>query len=495
MLTQCKKSIFLRPKSKTNIMKRITFIFVATLFLSSSLSAQLAAYDVGLRKVTTKMWAKPGEEISISGQFSNLGTQVLTHLKISWSIGEGDAQVYDMDGLNMSKSHTVNFTHPDKIVASGTEDIILKVWLSHPNGEQDEKSRNDTLYKTIQLINEFPERMIVLEEFTGAWCGWCPRGPITYRDVIHPTYPNVILAALHNGDDMVTSEGNKVVSAFGAGFPTGMIDRRAIGDYPVALSTNEWMPALNQMDQEFTPAALSIYNYYWPDTYEWKIEVVADFIMDYTGDLRLNCMILEDSVTGTGSGYNQSNYYNDRNEYEELEEAGNPIIGYNHNHVVREFTAGAWGKSGVIPTKAKRGERYIYSIIIKPKAHWDMRQIHLVGLLQAYNSSASARPILNATKTELHMATGYNLNDIETKISVYPNPVSDYAIIDLGSQVDNNSSLEIISISGQTIIQMDADLIANKQHLQVDMKDWKSGIYFVKAIVNNKPQTIKLIKN
>lgn len=116
-------------------MKRIIFLFVIALVLNSSLFAQIAAYDVGLRKVTTKMWAKTGEEISISGDFSNLGTQVLTHVKISWSIGESDAHVYDLNNLNMSKSHTESFTHPENIVATGTEDIILKVWLSHPNGE------------------------------------------------------------------------------------------------------------------------------------------------------------------------------------------------------------------------------------------------------------------------------------------------------------------------------------------------------------------------
>ena len=476
-------------------MKRIIFLFVAALALNSSLSAQLAAYDVGLRKITTKMWAKPGEEISISGEFSNLGTQVLTHMKISWSVGEGDAHEYDLDGLNMSKSHKGTFSHPENIVASGTEDILLKVWLSHPNGEQDEKSRNDTLYKTIQLISEFPERMILLEEYTGAWCGFCPRAPIMYRDDVLPNYPNVILAAYHNGDDMTTSDGDKVVSAFSAGFPTASIDRKAVGGRTIPLSTNEWIPVLQEMDKEFTPAALNIYNYYWPDTYEWKIEVVADFIMDYSGDLRLNCVILEDSITGSGSGYDQSNYYNDSDAFPEIKGAGNPIVGFNHNHVVRKMTAGAWGRSGIIPTNAKRGERYIYSVTIKPIAGMDMRQVHLVGLLQAYNSSSNARPILNAAKTELHMATGYNLSDIETKISVYPNPVSDVTVIDLGSQINTNSSLEIINISGQTIFQMDAASISNKQHIQVDMKDWRSGIYFVKAIINNTPQTIKLIKN
>ena len=75
---------------------------------------------------------------------------------------------------------------------------------------------------------------------------------------------------------MAFTNGNTVTSAFGAGFPTGMIDRKSIGGRSIALSTPDWIIALNEMDKEFTPAAINIYNYYWPDTYEWKIEVVVD---------------------------------------------------------------------------------------------------------------------------------------------------------------------------------------------------------------------------
>lgn len=477
-------------------MKKLILLLVASISIFSSSNAQLAANDVELMSISTNIWARSGDNVQITGNFKTKGTQVLEYTTISWSANEGEEHSFVMQNINLSKSQDTSFTHPELLVITGEKDVIVKVWVSLPNGEVDAESRRDTLYRTIQVINEFPERHILLEEFTGAWCGWCPRGPVAYRDDVLPKYPNVILAALHNGDDMVFSSGNTIVSSFAAGFPSGMIDRRAIGALPVALSTNQWASALDQMDTEFTPAAVNVYNYYYPDTYEWKIDVVVDFIMDFSGDLRINCFILEDSVSGTGSGYNQVNYYNTRTDIPEFSGVGNPIVGYKHNHVVRDMIGGPWGKSGIIPSQVKRGDRYIFSKTIKPKQGSDIRQTHLVGILQAYSSNIQNRVILNASaKTEVHMATGYSLSDIETKLKVYPNPINDNAIVEMEFISAGECKVEIINLSGQTVYQKLFTGTPGKQNIGFDASKWDSGVYFMRVTQNNKVQVEKIIKN
>lgn len=477
-------------------MKKIALLLSLCSMLFSNSFAQIAANDVELLSISTNIWARPGDVVQIKGSFKSKGTEILDHCTFSWSVADGDVYSFVLGNLSMSKNSDSTFTHPDLLTVSGNEDIIVKVWVSLPNGEADVESRQDTLYRTIQIINEFPERNIILEEFTGAWCGWCPRGPITYRDQILPAYPNVILAALHNGDDMVFSAGNSVVSAYVSGFPSGMIDRRAIGDFSIDLSTSEWIAALNQMDTEFTPAAINVYNYYYPDTYMWKIDVVVDFIMDFSGDLRLNCFILEDSVTGTGSGFDQVNYYDTRTDIPELQGIGNPIVGFKHNHVVREMLGGAWGQGGIIPSTVKRGDRYIFSKEIKqPGSIDDIRNTHLVGVLQAYSSNKAYRTILNATKeTEVSLATGYNWTQVETKLKLYPNPVSDMAILEMDSQHAGSSVIEVVNITGQTVYHTKLVTITGKQFLNIDTHNWDSGVYFVRATQNEKVQVIKLVK-
>ncbi|MCK5821080.1 MAG: Omp28-related outer membrane protein [Bacteroidales bacterium] len=476
-------------------MKKIALLLSLCSLLFSNSYAQIAANDVELLSISTNIWARPGDVVQIKGSFKTKGTDVLDRATFSWSVGDGDVYSFVMGNLNMSKNRDSTFTHPDLLTIAGSEDIIVKVWVSEPNGEADVESRRDTLYRTIQIIGEFPERQIILEEFTGAWCGWCPRGPITYRDEILPAHPNVILAALHNGDDMTFSAGNTVVGAYAAGFPSGMIDRRAVGNFPINLSTNQWIQALNQMDTEFTPAAINVYNYYYPDTYEWKIDVVVDFIMDFSGSLRLNCFILEDSVIGTGSGYDQSNYYNTRTDIPELQDIGNPIIGYKHNHVVRDMLGGAWGQTGIIPNTVKRGDRYIFSRTIKPKGINDIRNVHLVGVLQAYSSNKANRTILNAKKVDVSLATGYNWTQVETKLKLYPNPVLDIAILEMDYQNAGHGIIEVVNISGQTVYHTEFEARSGKQVVEIDTKNWNAGVYFVRATQNDKVQVIKLVKN
>ena len=476
-------------------MKRFSILLLLNFLIAQAGFSQITANDVGLKSISTKMWATEGESLQISGILSNRGTQVLNQVTVNWSANGGDTHAWTMDNLSLIKSRDTSFIHPAALVVEGSEDIELKVWVSDPNGEADEQSRNDTLTKTIQVITEFPERHILLEEFTGAWCGWCPRGPITYRDQILPQFPNVILAALHNGDDMVTTNGNTVVSAYASGFPSGMIDRKAIGDYPVALGTGDWIPVLRQMDREFTPASIEIYNYYWTDTYEWKIDVVVDFIMDYTADMRVNCIILEDSVHGSGSGYNQSNYYNTMTDYPELNGAGNPIVGYRHNHVVRDMLGGAWGASGVIPKNAKRGERYIFSRTIKPQQGWNLKNIRLVGVLQVYNSSSAQRPVLNAAETTFNLATGSSLEELPTHISLYPNPALDAAVIEISSTVNDQVNIEISTVSGQVMSRQTKLVSVGSTLVPLQTNSWNPGLYLVRVTTREGQHTLRLVKN
>lgn len=476
-------------------MKKLLLALVLGVVLGPNLPAQITTNDIGLLKITSNIWARPGDEFVVQGQFKTFGTQVLQEANFNWSVADGETQVFHMTGINLSKSRDSVFVHPQTLAVTGTDDILIKIWVSDPNGQTDEKSRNDTLYHTVQVIGDFPERHIVLEEFTGAWCGWCPRGPITYRDQILPNYPNVILAALHNGDDMVFADGNTVVSAYASSFPSGMIDRRAVGNLPTALGTNDWITALNQMDTEFTPAAIQVYNYYYPDTYEWKIDVVVDFIMDYSGDLRLNCFVLEDGVTGRGSGFDQSNYYDTRTDIPELRGIGNPVVGYEHNHVVRDMLGGPWGQAGIIPSKVKRGDRYIFTKTIKPRMGSDIRQMKLVGILQAYGSTKENRPILNAVETEVHLATGYSWNDISTGLQIYPNPTQDHLIAEIESDRQEDCRLEIFNSTGQIIYQTNFRVDIGTLRKSIDTKTWDAGIYFVKVLQGNRIETSRVIKN
>lgn len=58
---------------------------------------------------------------------------------------------------------------------------------------------SDTSKPSAAVAPEKYTKKVIVEEFTGTWCGWCPRMPILL-DKLHQKFPNLIVAALHNND-------------------------------------------------------------------------------------------------------------------------------------------------------------------------------------------------------------------------------------------------------------------------------------------------------
>ncbi len=377
------------------------------------------------------------------------------------------------------------------------EPTVFSVWLANPNGLPDENPINDTLYHTIQVIEKFPERKILLEEITGAWCGYCPRAPIIIAKNILPKYPQVIMVAIHSGDAMAISESNSLRSTYVTGVPTGFVSRVVVqAGGSVALSPESWQHNLEKMDLEFNPIELSVYNYYYPDTRELKVDVVADFVLDTQGDYRFNCYVIEDSLSGTGSQWNQRNFFNlsASDPYMELQGAGDPIPGYIHNHVVRKMTGGSWGQEGIIADSVKRGDRYVYSQTFTLPDHWRIENLHLIGIVQEYNSAPSNRRIVNIKEAELTYATGTKLLVNLHKISLYPNPASEEVWLEVETSEPASFSFEVLNGVGQVILKSDKLSVEGKKFIKLNTNPWSPGIYFVRTMIGENIQVKKLIK-
>jgi len=83
--------------------------------------------------------------------------------------------------------------------------------------------------------------------------------------------------------------------------------------------------------------------------------------------------------------------------------------------------------------------------------------------------------------------TLYNsVEEINTKLNVYPNPATDFITINNSS----NSKIEIIDISGKIVL---SNVNCNK-HTQINISEIKSGIYFIKIYEENNISALKFIK-
>ncbi len=83
----------------------------------------------------------------------------------------------------------------------------------------------------------------LIEDYTGTWCGWCPR--VSYGiEQVEAATENAVVVAVHAGDVMSTSYGNQLIGTYNpsGSYPTAIINRTSEWNYPepsnVAQVTN-----------------------------------------------------------------------------------------------------------------------------------------------------------------------------------------------------------------------------------------------------------------
>ncbi len=226
---------------------------------------------------------------------------------------------------------------------------------------------------------------VLLEQHTGAWCGWCVDGTVKMDEILDLYGDQVIGVKIHNGDDMAIPEQSTVARALGlTGYPTGSIDRKDFGG-SVFLSRNAWKTSCESQMQQRAKAEVDCFYTLDKEARIVRIQVMANITESMNFPLKFNAYIVEDDVTGVGRGYNQSNYLSGRPGYEDTPyyEQPSTIIGYHHMKVVRKMIGGAWGVAGDLPELVQAGDFYSYEFESEIDEAWKIDDVYFVGMLQA----------------------------------------------------------------------------------------------------------------
>ena len=104
----------------------------------------------------------------------------------------------------------------------------------------------------------FAQKNVLVEELTGTWCQWCPRG-FYYGDSLCFTYDNVIFVAIHCSDPMANDEYYNASGLLGA--PSANIGRHFM-----AQETQNWFAKVEQESQMPSKVSMGITCNYNPET-------------------------------------------------------------------------------------------------------------------------------------------------------------------------------------------------------------------------------------
>ena len=189
------------------------------------------------------------------------------------------------------------------------------------------------------FVSTTPEnKKVILEEFTGISCGFCPDGHLIASQ-IHDNNPgNVAIIAIHAGGfasptgpgtDFRTSFGDAIDTYWGiSGYPAGTVNR--VGG---SMGRSSWAGAATPILSQPSPVNVGI-----QANVDSTNTLTVDIEVYYTGSQtvttnKLNVAVVQNNVEGPQSG-----------------SSGNPTAvlpngNYNHMHMLRYMMTGTWGET------------------------------------------------------------------------------------------------------------------------------------------------------
>ena len=212
---------------------------------------------------------------------------------------------------------------------------------------------------------------VIVEDYTGTWCGYCPRLAIAIDNAVMQN-DNVVPVAIHDDNDMMFPYTNQLESTFGVtGFPTGKVNRTTTWDE----SSNQPINLLSVRKKMGLAINSSI------SGNNINAEIKVHYDLGETGSQRLVVYLLENGLV-----FPQENYYNS-DPSSPWYQTGNPIQNFAHNHVARQVFTNVFGD--VIPSsETTTGNTYEvdYSMII-PSSVQNNDNLEIVAFVVDFNGT------------------------------------------------------------------------------------------------------------
>ena len=359
-------------------------------------------------------------------------------------------------------------------------------------------------FTLIQVTQGQVTKRVLVEKFTSSGCGNCPDGTAKLIGIAEGD-PNVIWISHHAGwisDPMIFPAIDSIANTFTDGAPKATIDRvKYSNESVVATGRNNWAANVSSQLTQTADVDVSASGTFDPNTRNVSLKVDAAFETAITanGEYRINVFVVEDSVIGTTSAYNQSNYFNSTSGHY-YQGAGNPMMNYPHRYVSRSAPSSAWGNGGIIPNSPVIGTTYSRTYNFNVPANYDETKLHFVVFVTDYDSNVNQRSVLNAfdiRTNELSVVTSTNnLSATFNEIKVAPNPVENQATLTIESEESNQLTLTLYDALGRQVKSNINWLIeSGSNNTNINLDDLSKGLYYLQISDGISINTQRIIKN
>lgn len=272
---------------------------------------------------------------------SNAKVDILVKNQGSAPIQSISYTVEDFVSGSVSSEKTTTLTNPIpageegettfRIPAGSETGVCLKiVTMTRINGEVNEASAVEASANgKIHTMSEKVSKRTLEEEYTGTWCGWCPRGMVG-MELLQQKYPDTFVGIAYHYDDPMYISSN----GYHDGFPSAILNRHSNVDPYFGMTGTEPFGIDKSFvkEQNILPEAALEATAQWANASRTQVNVKSQmrFVLNSEETYAMAYFVTEDGMTG--STWVQSNYYNGNSKY-----ADDPYMAdwYNGNSYVR----------------------------------------------------------------------------------------------------------------------------------------------------------------
>lgn len=303
--------------------------------------------------------------------------------------------------------------------------------------------------KAQQYVSTEPaNKNVVIEDFTGRGCGYCPIAHRVTHEIMINNPGRVWTVAIHSQGSLSptaypnlnTTISNTLSAAFPHnGIPAGVFNRNTSTAMGINESGSTWVNSVNQQLNQAAVCNVAGVARINPDTREATITVEVYYTGNSTVDNNyLTVLMIQDSILGTQSDYGNYN------------PGGWLGSQYVHMHVFRDMITPTWGEQ-VSPTTQGTliTKEYTYNVpenIGNPNGvDVKLEHIAFIAFVTEQYQSTPTRPILNACQLEKSLVTNE---------PIYPSISNVEQIVQASCSLDKLFKFNITNIGLETLTSL-----------------------------------------
>jgi hypothetical protein len=432
--------------------------------------------------------AETNSQFTVPFTITNYGTEAINSVDLDYSYGSESGTVHVALDSPIPASYTATGNGTAIIPTSNDEgSFSLKLTLSKVNGSANEFTSKIEDAIPAYVYEHIPVHRPVMEEYTGAWCGYCPRG-FAAMQYMNKHYENFIGMAYHNSDAMQGTAVTEPSSV--SGYPYCWMDRTTGCDPYYAESNTDF-----GIEDDWTARAAKVCpvdvdveaSFDTDNTNIIKAKAYLTFIDDHSNaSYKLSYALVADDLHCTDDTYAgawaQSNYFSGYNaanfEIEEMAQFCNgasSVYGLHFDDVVI-MNPSYKGISNSVPSSITKGETI----------ESDVYTFNTVSATSSYTGTKNA-----AGEVVIPSTKGQSLVQDRSKLHVVA------LVLDSTGKIVNAAKANVTDPAGvNAVIVEDADVIATEYFDLAGRKVAQpaQGLYIKRMTLSNgQVKTLKTV--